>query len=119
MVNEYLGYIYSSFVSAFVSKTAIAPLERLKILRQSDIYYKYNKYNSSILGSLRYIIKNEGYKGLYKGNMINICESIAKLFIKVSLNEFGYKYMKRYNEIYYYTRRLSYLDKFNVGVMSD
>lgn len=109
-------YLASSFISAIFSKTSIAPLERLKILQQSDLYYKYNNYNKSIFDSLKYIYKNEGLKGFYKGNLINIYRVLPSYLIKFPLNEFGYKYMKKYNKRFRNTDKISYLDKLNVGI---
>ena len=112
--NNNLIYLGSSFVSAICSKTSIAPLERLKILKQSDMYYKFNNYNTSILNSFKYIYKNEGFKGFYRGNLINIYRVLPGYFIKFPLNEFGHKYIKKYKNV----NKTSYLDKLTVGLIT-
>ena len=68
---ENIVYIGSSICSAICSKTSTAPLERIKVLKQSQFYYKNSNYNT-LLGSFSYIYKNEGFYGLFKGNLINI-----------------------------------------------
>ena len=114
--NNNIIFLISSSISAIFNKTSIAPLERLKILQQSDLYYKYNNYNKSIFNSFKYIYKNEGFKGFYKGNLINIYRVLPSYLIKFPLNEIGYKYIKKYNNLYKKTDKISYLNKLNVGI---
>ena len=118
MDNNNIIYLGSSFISALFSKTSIAPFERLKILQQSDLYYKYNNYNKSISNSLKYIYKNEGFKGFYKGNLINIYRVLPSYLIKFPLNEFGYKYMRKYNKKFRNTDKVSYLNKLYIGIFT-
>ncbi|OQR95944.1 Mitochondrial Carrier (MC) Family [Thraustotheca clavata] len=61
-------------VAGCTSRTAVAPLERLKILYQvQDVLKTSNepKQYGSMLQSLRKIIVEEGWKGLFKGNGAN------------------------------------------------
>ncbi|KAH9731665.1 mitochondrial adenine nucleotide transporter ADNT1 [Citrus sinensis] len=53
-------------VAGAVSRTAVAPLERLKILLQVQNPHSI-KYNGTIQG-LKYIWRTEGFRGLFKGN---------------------------------------------------
>ena len=64
-------YIISSVSSAIITKTLIAPLERIKMLQQVQSYYNMQNYNG-LIQSLKYIKQNEGFYGYYKGNLTNI-----------------------------------------------
>ena len=107
-------YISSSMLSAIVSKTTIAPFERLKILQQSEMFYNYNHYNKSILNSFRFICEKEGFTGLYKGNLINICRVLPAYILKFPLNDIGTKYIKKIKG----TDKLKYQEKLGVGILS-
>ncbi|KAH9787585.1 mitochondrial adenine nucleotide transporter ADNT1 [Citrus sinensis] len=63
-------------VAGAVSRTAVAPLERLKILLQVQNPHSI-KYNGTIQG-LKYIWRTEGFRGLFKGNGTN-CAQDAEL----------------------------------------
>jgi len=78
--------IFSSVGSAFVTKTSVAPLERLKVLKQAQLKYGTNKYDG-IYQSLSYIRKNEGFKGYYFGNLTNIYRILPAYILKFTLND--------------------------------
>ncbi|CAJ1927390.1 unnamed protein product [Sphenostylis stenocarpa] len=62
------------------SRTAVAPLERLKILLQ--VQNRQNiKYNGTIQG-LKYIWKTEGFRGLFKGNGTNCARIVPNSAVK-------------------------------------
>ena len=79
--------ILASAISAICTKTTVAPLERLKLLKQSQMYYKTNSY-SSIFKSFEYIYINEGLKGFFRGNITNLTRVIPAYTLKFPLNEF-------------------------------
>ena len=60
-------------VAGAISRTLVSPLERLKILHQ--VQYLSSKGSAekygSVVSSLRTIVKEEGWRGFYKGNGIN------------------------------------------------
>jgi hypothetical protein len=87
MDNIYKISIISSAMSAICTKTSVAPLERLKLLKQSQIFYKANTYNS-LYDSFKYIYVNEGFKGYYRGNLTNLVRVIPAYTLKFPLNEF-------------------------------
>ena len=87
-MTDYVNSVIASVVSAICTKTSVAPLERLKVLKQSQIYYNRNNYNKSFLDSVRYIRKNEGLKGLYRGNMSNLIRVTPTYMLKFPLNEY-------------------------------
>lgn len=49
-----------------VSKTTVAPLDRVKILLQA---YNHHHVNNGVFTGLNHIIKKEGYIALYKVNL--------------------------------------------------
>ncbi|MCL7036655.1 hypothetical protein MKW94_002405, partial [Papaver nudicaule] len=67
-------------VAGGVSRTAVAPLDRLKILLQVQNPHSI-KYNGLIQG-LKYVWKTEGFRGLYKGNGTNCARIIPNNAVK-------------------------------------
>ncbi|OIW16781.1 hypothetical protein TanjilG_05515 [Lupinus angustifolius] len=67
-------------VAGGVSRTAVAPLERMKILLQVQNPHNI-KYNGTIQG-LKYIWRNEGLRGLFKGNGTNCARIIPNSAVK-------------------------------------
>ncbi|CAN1778510.1 Mitochondrial adenine nucleotide transporter ADNT1 [Linum perenne] len=67
-------------VAGGVSRTAVAPLERLKILLQVQNPHSI-KYNGTIQG-LKYIWRTEGFKGLFKGNGTNCARIVPNSAVK-------------------------------------
>ncbi|KAK9291713.1 hypothetical protein L1049_019662 [Liquidambar formosana] len=67
-------------VAGGVSRTAVAPLERLKILLQVQNSHNI-KYNGTIQG-LKYIWKTEGFRGMFKGNGANCARIVPNSAVK-------------------------------------
>ncbi|XP_027362570.1 mitochondrial adenine nucleotide transporter ADNT1-like [Abrus precatorius] len=67
-------------VAGGLSRTAVAPLERLKILLQVQNSQNI-KYTGSIQG-LKYIWKTEGFRGMFKGNGTNCARIIPNSAVK-------------------------------------
>ncbi|KAH9731664.1 mitochondrial adenine nucleotide transporter ADNT1 [Citrus sinensis] len=67
-------------VAGAVSRTAVAPLERLKILLQVQNPHSI-KYNGTIQG-LKYIWRTEGFRGLFKGNGTNCARIVPNSAVK-------------------------------------
>ncbi|GJV23802.1 mitochondrial adenine nucleotide transporter ADNT1-like protein [Tanacetum coccineum] len=67
-------------VAGGVSRTAVAPLERLKILLQVQNPHAI-KYNGTIQG-LKYIYRTEGFRGLFKGNGTNCARIVPNSAVK-------------------------------------
>jgi len=111
---ENLIYINSSIISAIFCKTSIAPFERLKILKQSQMQYNIKTYDKSIFDSLSYIYKNEGLRGLYKGNLINIMRVLPTYAIKFPLNDVGKKILLKKNN----KSVLSFNEKLQAGLFT-
>ncbi|KAG0499877.1 hypothetical protein HPP92_004568 [Vanilla planifolia] len=62
------------------SRTAVAPLERLKILLQVQNPHSI-KYSGTIQG-LKYIWRTEGFRGLFKGNGTNCARIVPNSAVK-------------------------------------
>ena len=109
---ENLIYILSSITSGVVNKTIIAPLERLKILKQSERYYNKSNYNNSIIKSIKYIYKNEGFNDLYRGNLINIYRILPAYIIKFPLNDHFTKLISKNRN------KIKYREKLFIGLLT-
>ena len=96
MEDNYFKYIISGIFSASITKTGIAPFVRVKTLMQIESYHNMNKYNN-LFSSIKYIKKNEGLRGFFKGNMLNISKAIPNYCMKFTINEYYIKYLLRKN----------------------
>ncbi|KAG6469483.1 hypothetical protein ZIOFF_074205 [Zingiber officinale] len=67
-------------VAGGVSRTAVAPLERLKILLQVQNRHAI-QYNGTIQG-LKHIWKTEGFRGLFRGNGTNCARIVPNSAVK-------------------------------------
>ncbi|KAL8138858.1 hypothetical protein V2J09_004859 [Rumex salicifolius] len=67
-------------IAGGVSRTAVAPLERLKILLQVQNPHSI-KYNGTVQG-LKYIWRTEGLRGLFKGNGTNCARIVPNSAVK-------------------------------------
>jgi len=67
-------------IAGGVSRTAVAPLERLKILLQVQNPHSI-KYNGTVQG-LQYIWRTEGLHGLFKGNGTNCARIVPNSAVK-------------------------------------
>lgn len=96
--------------TGLITKTSVAPLERLKILYQIQGIKNPNKYGT-IYNSLKTIVKEEGFRALYKGNTVN-CLRITPIYsLKFTFNEF-------YKSILIENRKASFIDLLAVGTLS-
>jgi len=97
--NKY-NHFLSGSISGIITKTVISPLERGKILFQLQGIGKDTKYN--IFKTYNHIIKNEGLRSLYKGNLTNCLKVIPTYGLKFGFTDFFINYFKtdnKYNRI--------------------
>lgn len=66
--------VVSGGVAAGLAKTAVAPLERLKLLRQVGAATG----GLSLRGTLVQIVRTEGLGGLWRGNIANVCRAFPQ-----------------------------------------
>ena len=67
LMPSYFDSFIASGFSAIITKSTVAPLERIKILKQTQNYYNQSNYRT-LPGSIKFIYKNEGLRGFYRGN---------------------------------------------------
>lgn len=89
--------LIAGFLSSMISRTIGAPLDRLKMLYQ--VNYVGNKDTPSIRKGLADIYKKDGFKGFFKGNLINILKSAPENGIKLYIFELSkWKFQCCYGE---------------------
>ena len=106
----------SSFTTAIFTKTIVAPLTRIKVLKQIESYHSTTKYNN-FSGSIKYIYNNEGFPGFYKGNMINIYRAIPNYCLKFPLNDIYLKSIIKNNK-YKSIKDLPFNELFKAGIFT-
>lgn len=74
--------LIAGFISSSLSRTVGAPLDRLKMLYQVN-YIGTNFQPPSMINGLKEIYRNEGAKGYFKGNLINILKGSPENGIKL------------------------------------
>ena len=84
---SYFESFIASGTSALITKTSVAPLERIKILKQTQNYYNQSNYGS-LFNSCNFIYKNEGLRGFYRGHYSNLLRIFPAYLIKFPTNEF-------------------------------
>ncbi|CAN6809202.1 hypothetical protein Bca4012_003454 [Brassica carinata] len=72
--------LFAGGVAGGVSRTAVAPLERMKILLQVQNPHNI-KYSGTVQG-LKYIWRTEGVRGLFKGNGTNCARIVPNSAVK-------------------------------------
>ncbi|KAF7266640.1 hypothetical protein GWI33_020135 [Rhynchophorus ferrugineus] len=84
-INMVFKNLLCGGIAGMVSKTTVAPLDRVKILLQA---YNHHHVNNGVFTGLNHIIKKEGYIALYKGNgaqMVRIFPYAAAQFTSFEL----------------------------------
>jgi hypothetical protein len=67
--TKHIKLLVSGAIAGIVSRTATAPIERVKLLRQTNnVHYK----GKSMLESFKFMIQKEGPLGAFKGNGANV-----------------------------------------------
>lgn len=89
-----------------VSKTTVAPLDRVKILMQA--HNKHHKANG-VIGGIRHIIKSESVLALYKGNGAQM----VRIFPYAATQFTSFEIYKRYLDGVFGSK--SHIDKFLAG----
>lgn len=92
-MTNYFDSLLASGVSAIITKSTVAPLERIKILKQTQNYYSLSNYGT-LFSSCKFIYKNEGICGFFRGHYSNIIRVLPSYLIKFPTNEFYKKLYK-------------------------
>ncbi|MAW08550.1 MAG: hypothetical protein CME61_09775 [Halobacteriovoraceae bacterium] len=83
------NFIYAGF-GGMISRTATAPLERLKVMYQNKTNIKMSYYNY-----IPKLIKNEGYLSLFNGNGINCLRVVPESAIRYTTFDSSKNYLKK------------------------
>lgn len=90
-----VAQLLAGAMAGIVTKTSVAPLERMKILFQvqgmllpnpSDKPPSY-RYGTSVVSATKVVWAEEGFKGFYKGNGANCLRVIPVYALKFTLND--------------------------------
>lgn len=84
-VNKQRDSLASSVIASALARTAVAPLERLKILIQADTTGKYRGLISGFRNMLRED-PNVG-KALFRGNAVNVVRIIPSVLLQASITK--------------------------------
>lgn len=84
--DPYLSFICGGTAGA-LSRTAVSPMERVKVLFQIQGSGSGKSYNKGTLATILQIYREEGYKGLFRGNGINCIRIVPYTAIQYSVYE--------------------------------
>jgi len=85
---EFMNWFTSfgaGFLAGLVSRTTMAPLDRLKLIYQT--HYKEGSRPPSILSGLKQLYQRDGFKGLFRGNLMTVIRAGPETSIKLTVNE--------------------------------
>lgn len=83
-----LKHLAAGGVAGAVSRTAVSPLERMKILYQLQVEAARGERKfQGILTSLRLIGREEGVKGYFKGNGTNVMRIVPYVAVQFAAYE--------------------------------
>lgn len=74
-------------VAASISKTSFAPIERIKLLLQTQALFPSHKSYKGITDCFIKIIKEEGFLSLWRGNLSNIVRYFPNQALNFALND--------------------------------
>src|SRR5690606_13215177 len=112
-----LYQLLAGALSGAITKTATAPLERVKIMLQiqgmNHVLHKIPKY-TGIFQTLKTIFKEEGFLALYKGNGANVVRIIPTYALKFMFNDTFVELVKRNGQI----KQLNFYQLLAAGTMA-
>lgn len=85
-IDPYLSFICGGTAGA-LSRTAVSPMERVKVLFQVQGTGSGKSYKKGTLSTIAQIYKEEGYKGLFRGNGINCIRIVPYTAIQYAVFE--------------------------------
>jgi len=86
-VRQRLGQLASGAMSGAITRTAMAPLERVKILYQLAGMSKNPIRYRGVLPTLIQIYKEDGFRGYFKGNLAGVTRIIPVSALKFTFND--------------------------------
>jgi hypothetical protein len=88
-VKQYFGQFVPAGVLSFVTATLLAPLDRLKLIRQTQDFHTSNVRYRSFFNYLASIRKREGITGYWRGNGANL----TRIFLNSILRYKSFKFV--------------------------
>ena len=82
----------SGALAGAIARTTVAPIDRVKILMQTNFVQQNSKQYNSFIGSFSSILKKNGVTGFWKGNGVNCLRVMPHTGIQFA----SYEYYKRY-----------------------
>jgi solute carrier family 25 phosphate transporter 23/24/25/41 len=92
----HLKHFIAAGLACMISRTLTAPLERLKILYQVNYAGNGNR-PPNISEGLKQVYKNDGFKGLFRGNSISLIKSTPDSAIKFYFFEKTKYFLRKHN----------------------
>lgn len=92
VMMDFCKQLFAGGGAGAITKTAVAPLERTKILLQVQGMKSLGKDKSEfkykgVMGTMRTVVQEEGFLALYAGNGANVLRVIPVYALKFSFNE--------------------------------
>jgi len=84
-IKGWLSSLGAGFFAGVISRTLTAPFERLKFINQ--IYYKGAEKPPSLLSGLALLYKQDGFKGLFRGNLVTVLRAGPETSLKLAIFE--------------------------------
>lgn len=85
--------LFSGAISGAIARTTVAPIDRIKILMQTNFVQENSKHYNSFTSSFSSILKNNGVSGLWKGNGVNCIRVMPHTGIQFASYEIYKKYL--------------------------
>ncbi|XP_049427293.1 calcium-binding mitochondrial carrier protein SCaMC-3 isoform X3 [Epinephelus fuscoguttatus] len=109
------GYVWRQLLAGAmagsVSRTGVAPLDRLKVFRQ---VHGFIDFKGNVLSSFRYMLKEGGVRSLWRGNGMNVLKIAPETAIKFTAYEQIKSVMRGKNE----TKTLRLHERFVAGSLA-
>jgi len=84
-LTNWLNSFGAGFLAGLVSRTSMAPLDRLKLIFQT--HYRARERPPNIIKGLKMLYKADGFTGLFRGNLATILRAGPETSIKLTVNE--------------------------------
>ncbi|XP_037621166.1 calcium-binding mitochondrial carrier protein SCaMC-1-B-like isoform X2 [Sebastes umbrosus] len=109
------GYVWRQLMAGAlaggVSRTATAPLDRLKVFRQ---VHGFEDFKGTVLSSIKFMLKEGGMRSLWRGNGMNVLKIAPETAIKFT----AYEQIKNVMRSSHETRNLRVHERFVAGSLA-
>eukprot|EP01132_Coremiostelium_polycephalum_P001443 gene1443-1818_t len=80
--SKTLNYMFAGAVAGVISRTLTAPMERVKI-----VYQIHHGKHHSLVDTFKYVYRDGGFRGLWRGNLANILKVSPEAAVKFATYE--------------------------------